>query len=161
MKFAMSGVIDTQPIRRPTEQRRRHQSMLVTSMPEKSKWINEYSGFNLKEQQEAPILNVSKQGSVNTSQVSRFTESSQKPSLLKQLTLRSSNRNREVEAELEQEGTKNLDQMMNLLDNRQEILDSVDSFDFNVLNVSRAIGRENTFPAIVFRCMEDLPLQAS
>ena len=50
---------------------------------------------------------------------------------------------------------------MNLLDNRQEILDSVDTFDFNVFNVSREIGRENTFPSVVFRCMEDLPLDDS
>ena len=49
--------------------------------------------------------------------------------------------------------------MMNIQDNRQEILDTVDTFEFNILNVSREIGRENTFPAIVFRCMEDLPLE--
>ena len=30
-----------------------------------------------------------------------------------------------------------------------------------MFNLSRTIGRENAFPAIVFRCMEDLPLEAS
>ena len=51
--------------------------------------------------------------------------------------------------------------MMNLQDSKQEILDTVESFGFNALEVSRQIGRENAFPAIVFRCMEDLPLEAS
>ena len=50
---------------------------------------------------------------------------------------------------------------MNLLESKEEVLNAVDTFEFNVFNVSRSIGRENAFPAIVFRVMEDLPLEAT
>ena len=43
------------------------------------------------------------------------------------------------------------------LDEHSEALDAVATFEFDCLNISKTIGRENTFPMIVFKIMNDLP----
>ena len=39
----------------------------------------------------------------------------------------------------------------------EEALQAVDSFDFNVFELSESLGRKNLFSTIVFKIMNELP----
>ena len=52
--------VNTTGARASINNKRRHNSMLVTGAKDRSKWLQEYSGFNIMELQDKMISNMSK-----------------------------------------------------------------------------------------------------
>ena len=116
--------------------RRRHNSMLVTGSKESSKWLQEYSCFNLLARQDQLIEQVQNQKDKTTSQ---FTSS--------QVSSHDFGGNH----------TSSYTDIVSKIEEHRELMQSVDSFDFDCLKLAQQIGRENCLPMVIFRIMKDLP----
>ena len=57
--------------------------------------------------------------------------------------------------------TSGINSMLGKLELHSDAMASVESFDFDCLKLSDMLGRENTFSMVVFKIMNDLPMQDS
>ena len=132
---------------RPTKERitfqaRRHQSMLVTNALEQTKWLQDYSNYNLQETANNLITRVTRGASMQSSGDHLSLPS---PSIL---TI-----NRDLSYIARGEGSTKADAK---LVKYADTLAQVDSFDFDCLEVNRSLRRKNTFTMVVYKIMQDL-----